>query len=147
LLAVFFIVSLEDYDKHDAAGVSRLDLSLKFFKEIIADKRLESSMVVLIFNKTDLFLERLKARGNFEMVFPHCEKAPPGSTVDDSFFLYAEHIISMFEDAMKESPLPNRKLEKFTYYVTNATDPIMVKKVFAKLFDGITTRNARMSGF
>ncbi|OAL37215.1 hypothetical protein AYO20_03391 [Fonsecaea nubica] len=78
---VLFLVALSEYDQmlYEDSSVNRLQEAINLFRDVCESRWFTHSTVQLVFNKTDLFREKL-SRSPLEAFFPDYEVAEPGET-------------------------------------------------------------------
>jgi len=109
--AIIFVMDLSEYDQtlYEDSTTNRLFESIKVFRAIMSNDALQHLAMILIFNKEDLFMEKIK-RIDLKNYFPEY-RGEPGNK-EQAF----EFIKNQF---LSSNPNPNRKI--YTQ-VTIATD-------------------------
>ncbi|CEO97605.1 hypothetical protein PBRA_000951 [Plasmodiophora brassicae] len=126
--SVVFVVAVSEYDQTcwEDNSTNRISESLTVFGDLCRNPALGDpgvSEIIVFFNKTDLFQEKLKAIpfGNYV----------PGYTGDGSLESASAHIKKMFEDVARDGFKSIGRPDKRLYTVfTTAVDPDNVKKVW-----------------
>jgi len=119
---IFFVIALSEYDQMVIGDekINRLHESLKVFKEIVSKPELESSTIILLLNKDDIFREKIRSKS-----LRVCWKDYDG---DDSYEGATGFILKKF---LQSDEAKGRFID---YYFTVALDtkqfPALVQRCF-----------------
>lgn len=118
---VLFVVNIADYNRpmYEDCTINRLQDSLELFTEILKIEALQDIPIILIFNKIDLFTEKIVQLGDLSKHFPVYNGPPNDPDAGRSF------IREMFMDRVMETR-DKRHAELFTYEI-NAIEIMSVK--------------------
>lgn len=128
---ILFVVNIADYDKKmgENGEGNRLVDSLELFNQVLSTHALQNVPTVLIFNKINLFNEKLKKLGNFKNYFPDYKGESNDVESVKSF------IKEMYMNQLaKHGDLGNCKV--FPYEL-NAIDAASVKCFFDELTENL----------
>lgn len=139
--AVLYVASLDDYHRNDAHGRNRLIESLELFKAVCGSPALSGLPFVLIFNKKDLFREKLKS-----CPLSTCsafKKDGKADTKEDNETHSAytdrciKYISKLFEVNFRK--IVKNEDQQCSSYCTCATDTELVKQVMSNVFKTMYT--------
>eukprot|EP01105_Mastigella_eilhardi_P018380 TRINITY_DN4246_c0_g1_i2.p1 TRINITY_DN4246_c0_g1~~TRINITY_DN4246_c0_g1_i2.p1 ORF type:complete len:388 (-),score=120.61 TRINITY_DN4246_c0_g1_i2:68-1156(-) len=123
--AVLFVVAASEYDQtlYEDNTTNRMKDSLKLFADICNNKFFANTAIVVFFNKSDLFAEKLK-KIDLSVTFPEYSG---GSDYDKACEFLQNKFLALNENAQKPVYV----------HFTNATNPDNVKLVFESVRDTV----------
>ena len=124
--AVIWMVALSDYNRvsKEGSGENCLRESIRVFEEIAKEKTFRGLPFVLLFNKDDVFREKLKKQDLSEI--PTFDSYR-GDTVADAYQFIAQRFLQLSEDNQHYS----------TCFRTCATDTEVVTKIWNSMLESI----------
>jgi len=133
--AVLFVVGMSEYDMvlFEDAKTNRMHEALNVFEDVVNNKHMFETPIMLFLNKRDLFAEKIQKKVSLKVAFPEFTEENP--TVESA----TAYIKAQFE---KRNRNPTRPI--YTQ-VTCATDTDNVKFVFTSVKD-ILIRGALVEG-
>jgi len=133
--AILFVVGMSEYDMvlFEDAKTNRMHEALNVFEDVVNNKHMSETPVMLFLNKRDLFAEKIHRKVPLRVAFPDFVDNNP--TVESA----TSYIRQQFEKRNKNSKRP------IYTHVTCATDTDNVKFVFTSVKD-ILIRGALVEG-
>jgi GTPase SAR1 family protein len=128
---IFFVANIADYNRtmYEMNTENSLEDCLNLFGQVVSTKAYENVSIVLIFNKMDLFKEKIVKFGDFAKYFPDYKGAP--NDVDAVIVFLRE----MFLD--KVSTLGCMRTAELFSYEINAIDAESVKHLLEAVTEDI----------
>lgn len=117
--SILFCVALSEYDLtlREDSHTNRMLESLRVFRDILKNKWFTNTPVILFFNKTDLFKEKIQ-RVDLNVTFP-------GYKGGKNFTAASEYIQGLFKSQNKKRKKP------LYFHFTTATDSNNIRFVFS----------------
>jgi len=134
---VIFCVGLSSFDQTlpEDNTTNRMIEALNLFNEIYYSPWFQSGVMILLFNKADLFREKLEDGKSISNIFP---EFTGGSDYDGSINFVKGEFLKVLDIGKKRN---------LYCHVTNATDTENIRYVFLATRDFILTQNLKKSGF
>jgi len=136
--AVLFVAAISEYDQtcFEDRATNRMVESLNVFEETCSAPALKDAAIILFLNKYDLFTQNL-SQSSFKKYFPDYKSAEDVSAV-------GQYISDLYKSAAARAftklGRPDRKL---FYHFTTATSKRNVKKIWADVYDILTTASLK----
>jgi len=141
--AVIFVVAINEYDQllYEDENVNRMTEALTLFDEICNSRWFKKTSMIVFFNKSDLFREKLATK-SISTCFPEY-KGPPNDFDESSKF-----IIQLFlsRNRQKDLTKSDGSPKKIYTHVTCATDSTAMRVVFNSVKDIIIRVSLEAAG-
>lgn len=143
--AILFIVAISEFDQvlYEDDTKNRMKESMEVFQKICSNKVFKDTAIILLFNKHDVFVEKLKkpeAHDAIKEVFPEYK----GETQEDAENYIADQYHQLekksYDKLCAQDP-SGQQLDRFDYRFTTATDTGIMGGVIDKCRDIILQHN------
>jgi len=140
--AVIFVVAISEYDQllYEDENVNRMTEALTLFDEICNSRWFKKTSMIMFFNKSDLFREKLETK-SISTCFPEYKG---GNDFDES----SKFIIQLFlsRNRQKDLTKSDGSPKKIYTHVTCATDSTAMRVVFNSVKDIIIRVSLEAAG-
>jgi len=139
--AVIFVVAISEYDQHlfEDETVHRMTEALNLFDEICNSKWFLKTSMLLFFNKSDLFKDKLQTK-SISVCYPEYKG---NQSVEES----SQYIMQLFVSKNKQKDPHKKTQEKKIYtHLTCAMDSTAMRVVFNAVKDIIINEGLRFAG-